>query len=113
MGFEVITGGLLDAFKNDIPCPDKPASEWTQEEKEAYENYCYENAEPGSDESVIKAITISSEELDTVIRTLDLIQTESEKQSAETGFISVYDHLFIKDLVALLETRKRFETGMI
>ena len=107
MAFEVIPGGLLLAqlAENDIPCPDKPIEEWTEEENEAYHRYLYENAEPGTPEAVIKALDVSTEAIQTVINTLEAIRAGCEAAAAETGYRSEWPHLDAAYLLTLLRLR--------
>lgn len=107
MTLKVIPGGLL--FADDIPTPNKPASEWTPEEHEEYERYCYENAEPGSVEHGIKCL--SPEALEKAIAGLETIRATLEAESAATGFRNEWDHLpDVVYLYGMLKQWQRFNT---
>ena len=86
--FEVIPGGLLleSLQAEDVPAPDKPIGEWTPEEHEEYNRYCYENAECGSWEHVIKCLAISPDDLSTTIKTLEMIRDAINNEMLETGY---------------------------
>lgn len=107
MSITVIPGGLYkpdpQLIEDDVPCPDKPVEEWTEEEKEAYDRYMWENADPGSIESVIKAITVSQEDITATISILEKIKACAAETAAETGFRNEWDYSVPEDLLKLLQ----------
>lgn len=114
MAFEVIPGGLLleSLRAEDIPAPEKPIEEWTQEEHEEYDRYCYENAEPGSIEHGIKSL--SPDALEAAITGLEAIRAALEAEAAATGFRNEWEHL--PDVIFLYKTlkqRQRSEAGAV
>ena len=104
MSFEVIPGGLL--FADDVPAPDKPANEWTEEEKTAYDLYMWENAEPGTTEHTIKHFAISSEELSTIISTLERIQTATAAAAAQAGYKNDFKEITAEELLQFFKTKE-------
>ena len=114
MAFDVIPGGLLleRLQAEDIPAPDKPIEEWTQEEEEEYNRYCYENAEPGSIEHGIKSL--APEALEAAITGLESIRAALEAEAAATGFRNEWEHLpDVIYLYSILKQRQQSEAGAI
>ena len=107
MAFEVIPGGLC--FEDDIPAPDKPIEEWTEEEKAEYERYCFENSEPGSAQAAIKEADISPEVISATIDALEAIRTVCSKEAEATGFRDEWPHVMAEDLLTWLHLRKQLE----
>ncbi len=103
MVFEVIPGGLC--LQDDIPAPDKPIEEWTQEEHEQYHRYLYENAEPGTAEAAVKSLDISSSALQTVIITLEAIQAACEQQVNTSGYRNEWPYLECSYLLTMLKLK--------
>ena len=109
--FEVIPGGLL--FEDDIPGPDKPIEEWTEEELEQYNNVLWERAEPGSLEHPIKTVALTTDTISTVIKALEAIHAVFEAEVIETGFRSEWPYLTAEYLLDMLKRRQRSEAGSI
>ena len=107
MSLTVIPGGLFkpdtQLLEDDIPCPDKPAEEWTAEEEITYRRYLWEDAEPGSIESVVKSVTITSEDLTAAMRVLEKIKSAAAEAAANTGFRNEWDYSTPEDLLMLLQ----------
>ena len=113
MLLEVISGGLLfDALEDDIPAPAGFASEWTEEERSAYEKYMWDNAEDGSIEACVKTAAISSEEIAIVIKTLETIKAECEKQATETGYNCTWKDLEGWYLLTMLKLKQQPEVDI-
>ena len=104
MSFEVIPGGLL--FADDVPAPNKPIEEWTEEEKTAYDRYLWENAEPGTTEHTIKHFAISSEDLNTIISTLEGIRTATAAAAAQDGYKSDFEAVGAEELLKYLKIKE-------
>ena len=115
MAFEVIPGGLLleQLRAEDIPAPDKPASEWTEEETEAYHRYCYENAEPGTIENALKNLAITPETLEETIEALEAIRAALEAEAAATGYRNEWPTVEAAFLLEMLKQRRRSEAGPV
>ena len=100
MKLEVIPGGLL--FADDVPTPDKPAEEWTEEENETYHRYLWENAEPGTMADTLKKLDLSAENLSITIRTLEEIRNRTQEDAATAGYKSEWEIVTPEELLSLL-----------
>ena len=109
MAFEVIPGGLLleKIREDDIPAPDKPIEEWTQEEHEEYDRYNYENAEPGTADHALKYLDISPEAIITTISTLEALKAACIKEAEETGYETGWKSANGDNLINLFKQRRR------
>lgn len=109
MNFQVIPGGLLleKIREDDTPAPDKPANEWTPEEREEYDRYCYENAEPGTEDHALKYLDISPEAVITTISTLEALKAACAKETEETGYDTGWNSLNGDNLISLFKQRRR------
>ena len=104
MNFCVIPGGLYEppADLDDVPTPEKPTEEWTQEEHEEYNRYCYENAEPGTVEHGIKSLSPSA--LEAAITGLEAIRAALEEEAAANGLRNEWEHLDVPFLYSVIKT---------
>ena len=100
MTFEVIPGGLL--FEDDIPAPEKPYSEWTEEEKTEYHRYLWENAEPGTLEYTIKRLDFPAEKIRTIITVLESIRNAAREDAAAAGYNSEWKNYRVEELLSIL-----------
>lgn len=109
MAFEVIPGGLLLELlrAEDVPAPDKPIEEWTPEEHEEYNRYCYENAEPGTEDHALKYLDIAPEAIITTISTLEALKAACVKETEETGYDTGWKTITGDNLINLFKQRRR------
>lgn len=103
MKFEVIPGGLL--FADDVPTPDKPSEEWTEEENEDYHRYLWENAEPGTMADTLKKMDLSAENLSITIKTLEEIRNRTQEDATSAGYKSEWEIVTPEELLSLLILR--------
>ena len=103
MKFEVIPGGLL--FADDVPTPDKPSEEWTEEENEDYHRYLWENAEPGTMADTLKKMDLSAENLSITIKTLEEIRKHTQEDATAAGYKSEWEIVTQEELLSLLILR--------
>ena len=105
MSFEIIPGGLL--LDDDIPAPEKPIEDWTEEEKEAYHKILWERAEPGTLADTIKKTSIPEETLDTIIAALKTIKNRAENDAIAAGYMCEWETVSAEELLTLLILRKQ------
>ena len=104
MAFEIIKGGLYD---EDIPTPEGPYSEWTEEEKEEYHRYLWENPEKGTITYTIKNLNISAESVNTIINTLEAIKSAAQEEATATGYKSDWTITTAEELLSLMLRKKQ------
>ena len=77
---KVIYGGK-HKFVDDteIPGPDKPREEWTEEDRWAFESALWENSEEGDVQHAVKTLTAAPEEIETALRVLEEIRRNCEE----------------------------------
>ena len=83
--FEVIRGGLLYTDPDEIPAPDKPTEEWTEEEKERYFLFCWEHAEESTVAYAVKKLETPAETIAAAIDVLEAVERACAAGSARTG----------------------------
>lgn len=109
--FEVIPGGLFD--DDDIPAPDKPIEEWTDEEHEEYLRTIWNEAGTGTMEHVIKSIDLPKGEIITAINVLEAIRVGCAADASASGLRSEWNNnLDAPHLQLALKLRLETETGI-
>ncbi len=109
MSFEVIPGGL---FVEDIPCPDKPASEWTAEEAAAYRNYLWDHAEEGCIELTVKRIQLPLSDIRSAISVLEAIRDAFAADAEKAGYRDTWNNEQPESILNLLKLKEHAERSV-
>lgn len=102
--FEVVEG-LACCTDDDIPCPDKPFEEWTEEERDEYYRLIWEIAGPGTLEHAMKTIDVAPQIVRTVLDFMELYRRTWNTQAEESGLTGEWKDLNGDYLIVLLKRR--------
>ena len=100
----VIQGGKF-FDPDEIPAPDKPIEEWTEEDNEQYQSYLWDNAEKGTMQYAIKNLSAPAGDIETAARVLAAIKKTLDESAAREGIRSEFDFESPKALLWMLRRR--------
>lgn len=102
---EVIRGGLSFEDPDEIPAPDKPSEEWTDEEHEAYFLACWKAAGPSNVEHAVKTLDVPAAAIAAALDVLEAIRSACAAGAEQTGLRSEFDTETLPYLLDCLRQR--------
>ena len=100
----VIEGGRF-SDPDEIPAPDKPIEQWTNNELAMYEAYLYDNAEDGSVEYSVKYLDEPREDIAAALRVLEAIARDCAAAAERAGTRNEFEIESARNLLRVLRQR--------